>query len=184
MKYFSKAMLAGALLIVTFSGGLLAEENRSPKKAKPGDMRMMERMPDTMKLKARMMMNMEVQPTDPAALLAVGKQLRLSKRQTEKLQNILETARAEAKDLLKPDQQEKLEGVGELPATHKGMHKKMKKKMKAKMETEGGSSEKGMMMCPMMRAEKAEKAKSDKKSEMKKRMQERMKKKMQAKREE
>ncbi len=186
MRHLSMATLATALLmLVVTSGGLFAQEIDRPVDSTKAGMGMMKDMPQAMKIKAQMMMKMEVEPTDPAALLAVGDQLELSDGQTEKLQQILANARAEAEKLLKPDQREKLEGVADLPATHMGMHKMMMEKMKAKMKDKAGASGKGGMMgkgkegmmCPMMQAMQDQEGDSNMKAEMKKKMQEKMKKK-------
>ena len=191
MRHLSMATLGGALLmLIVTSGELLARESDSSADSAKGGMGMVKDMPQAMKIKAQMMMKMEVEPTDPAALLAVGDQLELSDRQTEKLQQILANARAKAEKHLKPDQREKLEGVADLPATHMGMHKMMMEKMKAKMKGKGDASGKGSMMdkgmmgkdkegmmCPMMQAMQDQEGDSDTKAEMKKKMQEKMKKK-------
>ncbi|MFO7901031.1 MAG: hypothetical protein R6U98_00085 [Pirellulaceae bacterium] len=198
MRHLSMATWAGGLLVLVLtSGELLAQKTKSPVDSTKAGMGMMKDMPQAMKLKAKMMMKMEVKPTDPAALLAIGEQLELSDRQTEKLQQILADAREEAEKLLKSDQREKLEGAADLPVTHMGMHKMMMKKMRAKTKEKAGSSGKhgmmrkdkeGMMcpmmrkdkegmMCPMMQAMQDQKGDSDTKAEMKKKMQKKMKKK-------
>ncbi len=163
MKRLTMVASAGALLMLLVAGGgLFGQHDHEHDHAAPEEhgMPMMEAMPEPMRLKMRMMMAMEVEPTDPAALLAVAQQLELTPQQAEGLEKILANARAEAEEVLEPEQREQLRGLADLPSTHMGMHRMMMERMKERMEDrEDGHGmmmdhRDGMMcpMCPMMRA--------------------------------
>jgi hypothetical protein len=75
------------------------------------------KMSGPMKMRHQMMMNMEVTPQDPAALLALKGQLKLSEEQTKRLQAILTQARQQAEQVLTDEQKTQLQPLEKLPKT-------------------------------------------------------------------
>jgi hypothetical protein len=75
------------------------------------------KMSEPMKMRHQMMMNMEVTPQDPAALLALKDQLQLSDEQTSRLQAILTQARQQAGQVLTEQQTAQLRPLEKLPKT-------------------------------------------------------------------
>lgn len=131
-----------------------AAEHADAAQGQPG---MMQGMSEPMKLKCQMMMKMEVKATDPAALVAVQDQLGLTDEQTAAIKDLQAKTREATNAILTDEQRQKLQELGELPATHMAMHQMMMQKMKGKMQAKKGGMM-GMqgkeMMCPMMAAMK------------------------------
>ena len=103
------------------------------------------KMSEPMKMRCRMMMNMEVTSHDPAALLALKDQLKLTEKQTNRLQAIVAQARQQAGQVLTDQQKTQLQPLEKLPKTMMEMHHQMMEKM--------GQAKVGMKMqmtCPMM----------------------------------
>jgi hypothetical protein len=115
--------------------------------SRPGMMGGMEgmKMSEPMKMRCRMMMNMEVTSHDPAALLALKDQIKLTEEQTDRLQAILTQARQQAGQVLTHEQTAQLQPLEKLPKTMAQMHHQMMEKMG---HAKGGM--KMQMMCPMM----------------------------------
>lgn len=109
-----------------------------------GGMGMMQ-MSEPMKLRCRMMMNMEVTSHDPAALLGLKDQLKLTEEQTTRLQAIVAQARQQAELVLTDQQKTLLQPLEKTPKTMMEMHHQMMEKMG---QAKGGM--KMQMMCPMM----------------------------------
>lgn len=103
------------------------------------------KMSEPMKTRCRMMMNMEVTSHDPAALLALKDQLKLTGEQTSRLQAIVAQARQQAEQVLTEEQKVQLRPLEKTPKTMMEMHHQMTEKMG---RTKGGL--KMQMMCPMM----------------------------------
>ncbi|MGD0652912.1 MAG: hypothetical protein ABSA16_01080 [Thermoguttaceae bacterium] len=103
------------------------------------------KMSEPMKMRCRMMMNMEVTSNDPAALLGLKDQLKLSDEQTKSLQAIIAQARQQAEKTLTDEQKAKLQPLEKLPKTMMEMHQQLMEKM-----GQAKGSMKGQMMCPMM----------------------------------
>jgi len=82
-------------------------------------------MSDAMMQRCQMMMKARVEPTDPAALLALKDELELSEQQVKKLERIAEKARDRAKALLTEAQQKKLEELPDKPDCCEDMQCKM-----------------------------------------------------------
>lgn len=87
------------------------------------------KMSGPMKLRHQMMMNMEVTPQDPAALLALKDQLKLTDEQTNRLQAILAQARQQAGQVLTDQQKAQLQPLEKLPKTMTEMHNQMMEHM-------------------------------------------------------
>ena len=87
-----------------------------------------------------MMMTAQMQPTDPAALLAIKDELQLSDEQTAKLVTIVEKARKEAQAVLIESQQQKVQALGDTPSTMMQMCRKVRGAMRG---------QKGIGPCPM-----------------------------------
>lgn len=90
---------------------------------------MMMKMSGPMKMRHQMMMNMEVTPHDPAALLALKDQLELTDEQTNRLQAILAQARQQAGQVLTAEQKAQLQSLEKLPRTMTEMHRQMMEHM-------------------------------------------------------
>jgi hypothetical protein len=114
---------------------------------KPGMMGGMKgmKMSEPMKMRCGMMMNMEVTSHDPAALLALKDQLKLTEEQTKRLEAIVAQAQQQAEQVLTDEQKTQVQPLETLPATMKEMHKQMMEKMG---QAKGGM--KGQMTCPLM----------------------------------
>jgi hypothetical protein len=114
---------------------------------KPGMMGGMEamKMSEPMKMRCGMMMNMEVTSHDPAALLALKDQLKLTEEQTKRLEAIVAQARQQAEQVLTDEQKTQVQPLEKLPTTMKEMHRQMMEKMG---QAKGGM--KGQMTCPLM----------------------------------
>ena len=97
-------------------------------------------------MRCRMMMTAQMQPTDPAALLAIKDELQLSDEQTAKLVTIVEKARKEAQAVLIESQQQKVQALGDTPRTMMQMCRKMRGAMR-------GQKGIGPSMCSRMKAQ-------------------------------
>ncbi|NIA08163.1 MAG: hypothetical protein GWP14_11115 [Actinobacteria bacterium] len=103
-----------------------------------------------MMTRCRMLMRTRIETNDPAGLLAIKDELKLTKEQVGKLQTIADKARKEAKALLSDEQKKKLEAVPETPGNMMEMYGKMKPMIQKSM----GGHNKGKaspMVCPMNR---------------------------------
>lgn len=102
-----------------------------------------------MKTKCQMMMQAQLTPGDPAALVASKDQLKLTEDQVKKLQAIQEQARKNAAAVLNDEQKQQVANVPAKPDTCMGMHQHMMQMMK---DMHGGQSGGQMpkMNCPMM----------------------------------
>lgn len=99
----------------------------------------------------RMMMNTEIDPRDPTALLAGRESLELTEDQVEQLQALVEQTRREAAGLLNENQRQQLEQRPQQPRSMRQMHGQMMQHM------EGMQDEKGMCpMCAMMKQGEAD----------------------------
>ena len=119
------------------------EESKGETEAKMGKMGMSK----AMMTRCRMLMRARIDTNDPAGLLAIKDELKLTKEQASKLQAIADKAREEAKALLTNEQNKKLEALPKTPCNMMEMHGKMM----PMMQKMGGEKGKGSpMMCPMM----------------------------------
>lgn len=114
----------------------------------------MKEMKDKMKLPPEcmtsccMMMCMEVKADDPAALLALKEQLKLTPAQLDQLKKIGQQAREDAGKVLTPEQKKVIEPIAKKACTMMEIHHDMMHKMGHKM----GEHEKGpAMVCPLMK---------------------------------
>jgi hypothetical protein len=113
-------------------------------------------MPDEMKQRCRMMMQTEINPADPAAILALQDDLKLTPEQVQKLQAIGDKARQDAKAVLDEKQAKALQAVPATPQTPMAMHQHMMQMMQQTHAGQGGRTGAGgdgqmpMMNCPMM----------------------------------
>ena len=107
----------------------------------------MAKLPDDMKMRCQMQMNMEVSPSDPSAILALKDQLQLTTDQATELQAISKEARTKAAAVLNPDQQTTLGTLPQTPQTMKALHEKMTSQMHPMKATTPGDKP---MDCPMM----------------------------------
>ena len=103
-------------------------------------------MPAEMQQRCRMMMQTSINPGDPAAILAIKDDLKLTPEQIQKIQTIGDDARKEAKSVLDEQQAKTLQSIPVNPETPMAMHQQMMKKMTA--DKRGGQMP--MMSCPMM----------------------------------
>ena len=103
-------------------------------------------MSKAMMTRCRMLMRTRIETNDPAGLLTIKDELKLTEKQVGKLQAIAEKAREEAKALLTDEQNKKLEALPKTPCNMMEMHGKMKPMMQ-KMSGEKGQD--SPMMCPM-----------------------------------
>ncbi len=139
-----------------FIGGCAAGQPSAPKSAAApsamnhmGDMKaMMAKMPPEMMMRCRMIMNTAVMPSDPAAILALKDQLKLSGAQVSQLEATLKDSQAKAAAVLTADQQKTLDALPKSPQTMKDMHEQMMGKMQKMMGDKMGDKP---MNCPMMK---------------------------------
>lgn len=89
----------------------------------------------------RMMMNTEIDPRDPTALLANRESLELTEGQAEQLQALVERTRREAAGLLNENQRQQLEQLPQQPRSMRQMHGQMMQHMEVMQDKKG--------MCPM-----------------------------------
>jgi hypothetical protein len=82
-------------------------------------------MPMCKMMRCSMTMNAQLQPTDPALLLAIKDELQLSEEQTAKLNAILENARKETQAVLAEEQMMKVKALGEASLSAKQVCSKM-----------------------------------------------------------
>lgn len=175
-------LLAAALLFLTVqnlpaqqsNGDHAAHHPQQGEQAERGMMKTMKMSPG-MKLHCRMMMSMEVKPTDPAALLALKDKLELTDEQIGRLEKIREQAREQTDGLLTAEQKKQLEPLKKMPGTCMAMHQEMMQKMMQKggkeVQAKGGMMQ-GGCMCPMMAAMEEDEPKSHMKAKMKAKMRE------------
>ncbi len=163
------ALWAGAILLLAVQnlpaqqakGDHAAHHPQQGEQAEDGMMKMMKMSPG-MKTHCRMMMNMEVKPTDPAALLALKDKLELTEEQIDRLEKIREQAREQTEGLLTAEQKKQLEPLQKMPGTCMAMHQEMMQKMMQKGgEKAKGGMMGGGMMCPMMAAMQQEQKKGN-----------------------
>lgn len=120
-----------------------------------GDMKgMMDKMPSEMKMRCQMIMNTAVTPNDPAAILALKDQLKLTEAQTTQLEAINKEARDKAAAVLTAEQTKTLAAMPQKPQTMKDMHEQMMGHMQKMM---GGKMGDQPMNCPMMQMMKDQK---------------------------
>lgn len=113
-----------------------------------GDMKgMMDKMPPEMKMRCQMVMNTAVTPSDPAAILALKDQLKLTEAQATQLDAINKEARDKAAAVLTVEQTKTLAAMPQTPQTMKDMHEQMMGHMQKMM---GGKMGDQPMSCPMM----------------------------------
>lgn len=108
-------------------------------------------MPDDMKLRCQMMMKTAIDPTDPAAILALNDDLKLTPDQVKKLQAIADKSRQDAKAVLDETQAKTVQAIPAKPETSMAMHQKMMEMMKKDMPDGQGAAQMPMMNCPMMK---------------------------------
>lgn len=89
-------------------------------------------MPQCMKMRCQMMMTTQIQPDDPAALLAIKDELQLSAEQSAKIEAIVAKARKEAQAVLTDQQKQKVQSLAGEPGTMMQMRQKMMSKAKQK----------------------------------------------------
>ena len=106
-------------------------------------------MPAEMQQRCRMMMQTAINPGDPAAILAIKDDLKLTPEQVQKIQAIADEARKEAKGVLDEQQAKMLQAIPAKPETPMAMHQQMMQKMKDMPAGQGGQMP--MMNCPMMK---------------------------------
>jgi hypothetical protein len=125
-----------------------ADEKEGKVEGKEHEMKckdMMKNIPESMKMRCRMMMKMAVIPHDPAASLALKDDLKLTEDQVKRLEAIVAQAREQAEQVLTAEQKAQLQGLEKSPKTMMEIHKQMMEKMGM---TEGEMKE--HMMCPLM----------------------------------
>lgn len=116
-------------------------------KMSPDMKTMMAKMSPEMKMRCNMLMNTTVIPNDPAAILALKAQLKLTEAQTTQLEAINKEAQVKAAAVLTIDQQKTLDALPKTPQTMMDMHEQMMGQMQKMM---GGKMGEQMMNCPMM----------------------------------
>jgi hypothetical protein len=82
-------------------------------------------MSENQMLHAKMMMNTQIDPQDPHALLALKDQLKLTDDQVQKLNDLTAKMQQESSSLLTDDQKKMLEPMKGMPGTMMQMHEKM-----------------------------------------------------------
>ena len=96
-----------------------------------------------MMMRTSMMGALEVDPYDPAAVLAMKSELNLTADQQEKIDAIQKDAREKTRAVLTEAQQNELKPLFDTPYTMPGMWRQWHSKM-------SNQSRAGMMMCPWM----------------------------------
>lgn len=109
----------------------------------------MGQMSPEMKTKCQMMMQAQLTPSDPSALVALKDQLKLTEDQVKKLQAIQEQARKDAAAVLNDEQKQQVAKIPATPDTSTGMHQQMMQMMKDMHGGQGGG-QMPTMNCPMM----------------------------------
>lgn len=82
-------------------------------------------MPGNMRMRGRMMYNLQANPEAPASVLALQKQLQLTPQQVQKIQQIAQQARRQTQQVLTAKQQQALKQLKGTPNTFMGMHNQM-----------------------------------------------------------
>jgi hypothetical protein len=125
----------------------MAEASREEGEAKPekardegqqGKMMQQMGMSKGMMDRCRMMMRAQLDPADPAAILAMKDELGLSEEQIRKLQQMAEATRSQAKGVLTEEQKKKLQQMPKEPRCPMDMHEMMMKRMADKMGKKAG----------------------------------------------
>ena len=149
-------LLFAALTCVGLSGAYvlaqapMSDMGKSTGQAAPmsGDMKgMMEKMTPEMKMRCTMVMSTAIIPSDPAAILSLKTQLKLTDDQTTRLDAINKESQEKAAAVLTVDQKKTLETMPKTPQTMMDMHEQMMGQMQTMM---GGKMGDQMMNCPMM----------------------------------
>lgn len=109
---------------------------------------MMAKIPDDMKMRCQMQMNMAVSPSDPGAILALKDQLQLTTDQTTELEAINAEARTKAVAVLNSEQRSTLDTLPQSPQTMTKLHEKMIIQMQPMDGAKPGDKP---MDCPVMR---------------------------------
>jgi hypothetical protein len=122
-------LVAAATLFASPPALLLAQESSAA--GQPGTDEM--QMGGPMMLQCKLLMKMEIRPTDPAALLALKADLGLSDEQTGVFETLSAESRAAAEKLLTGQQKQKLAALGRQPRTFMQMHMAMMQEMQKKM---------------------------------------------------
>ncbi len=99
-------------------------------------------MSDAMMMRHRMLTGAALANDDPAAVLAVRDELKLTDDQAAKIATISEKARQDTMAVLTPEQKKTIESLAGTPATMMDMSMDMHRMT--------AGSGKGMMLCPMM----------------------------------
>lgn len=155
-------LILAAAILVSLTGALALAQMPAPSGPMSGDMKgmadmkqemspemkaMMEKMPPEIKMRCQMMMGTEVSPSDPAAILALKEQLKLTEAQTSQLEAINKEAQDKAIAVLTADQKTILDTMPKSTQTMKEMHEQMMGKMQKMM---GGKMGDQRTSCPMM----------------------------------
>jgi hypothetical protein len=141
-------LILAAVILIGMAGALVLAQSHAPGGAMGDNMKgmagMMDKMSPQMKMRCQMMMDTAVTPADPAAILALKDQLKLTETQTAQLKAINKEAQDKAVAVLTADQKTTLDALPASPETMMDMHEQMMGKMRKVM---GGNKE---MSCPMM----------------------------------
>ena len=96
-------------------------------------------MSEGMQMRHKMCMSGKMGAYDPAGLMAIKDDLKLTDEQATRLQAISDKAQQDAKAVLTAEQQSKMQQVEGTPETAAGMHKEMSDKMGGKCPMMGGA---------------------------------------------
>ena len=154
MRYVFSFLVVSALVLTVYAQADNPDADRpagTGMEMKGGQMGMgkMMKMPSEMQQRCRMMMQTAINPGDPAAILAIKDDLKLTPEQVQKIQAIADEARKEAKGVLDEQQAKMLQAIPAKPETPMAMHQQMMQKMKDMPAGQG--SKMPMMNCPMMK---------------------------------
>ena len=156
MRYVLSVLAVGLLALTVHAQTNDTTKDRPGAGAGPGMKMgggMMMNMPDEMKQRCRLMMQTAINPADPAAVLALKDDLKLTPDQVQKLQAIADKARQEAKAVMDEKQAKSLQAIPAAPETPMAMHQHMMRMMQQMHGGQGGAGAGGqmhMMNCPMM----------------------------------
>lgn len=140
-------LILAAVTLIGMAAALVLAQSPAHGGPMGGDMK--EKISPEMKMRCQMMMGTAVSPTDPAAILALKDQLKLTDAQTAQLEAINKDARDKAIVVLTADQKTTLDALPKSPQTMKDMHEQMMGKMQEMMGSNKMDDQ--PMNCPMMK---------------------------------
>jgi len=105
----------------------------------------MQNMPQPMRMRMQMMMDMQVDEHDPAGLLALQDELKLTREQILGLRKILADTRRQAAALMTAPQRDKLRDLAKTPDNAREMQRQLMQGLQGRQAIPGAQGMQGLM---------------------------------------